>query len=45
MLIIAFILLIIYFIYEPSIDITKEGDILLWYNKNNNRQYKILWKK
>lgn len=45
MLIIAFILLIIYFIYKPSIDITKEGDILLWYNKNNNRQYKILWKK
>lgn len=45
MLIIAFILLIIYFIFKPSIDITKEGDILLWYNKNNSRQYKILWKK
>jgi len=31
-------------VFEPKIDITKEGKILLWYNnRNHNRKFKILW--
>lgn len=37
---------VIVIVYNPSIDITKEKDVLLWYwDKDGNRRYFKLWKK
>ena len=36
------IFLILYIIFEPSIDKTKEGKYLLWFTKNKKRVYIIL---
>lgn len=35
---------IVLMIYSPSIDITSEGDVLLWYNDTGERKFKKLWK-
>lgn len=43
----SFLLLVAYFIhkYEPFVDVTCEGDVLLWYNsKDGSRKYKLLFK-
>ena len=29
--------------YQPWIDITKEGDVMLWYNDDGKRTYKKLF--
>ena len=31
-------------VFEPKLDKTKEGDILLYYNKNHKREYIFLYK-
>lgn len=31
-------------IYDPKLDKTSEGDILLWYDYKNKRKYKVIWK-
>ena len=36
------ILIVGYFIFEPSIDRTSEGKYLLWYNGINKRKFIIL---
>ena len=44
LIIIVGILAIITFLkYRPWIDITREGDVLLWYNVNCGRTYKFLF--
>ena len=30
--------------YRPSLDITREGDVVLWYNKKGKRVWKHLFK-
>lgn len=32
-------LLLLYRKYRPSIDITRKGDVLFWYNKHQERHY------
>lgn len=29
--------------FQPSIDFTKDGNMLLWYNKRGERKYKIIY--
>ena len=43
-IIIIGIILILYVYYKPYIDIT-DTSIILWYNKNKERVYKILWER
>lgn len=31
--------LMTFLIFRPSLDLTSEGDLLLWYNKNKQRIY------
>lgn len=38
-LFLALFLILIKLIIDPKIDITKEKDILLWYNWKNKRKY------
>lgn len=42
--VVLIILLGLFIYYDPYIDIT-ENQILFWYNKKDNREYIILWKK
>ena len=37
-------LILLKLIIDPKIDITKEKDVLLWYNWKNKRKYLIIWK-
>lgn len=32
------------FIYQPRLDRTAKGELLLWYNSGLNRNFKVLWK-
>lgn len=42
--IIICLLFVVYIYYDPYVDI-EEGSVLLWYNKNSNREYIILWSR
>lgn len=42
LIIISLILILIKSIINPKIDITKEKDILLWYNWKNKRKFIII---
>ena len=43
-IIITLFLILIKLVINPKIDITKEKNILLWYNWKNERKYLIIWK-
>ena len=34
---------VLFFKYRPSLDITKKGDVILWYYKKGKRLYKHLF--
>lgn len=35
--------IVYWLIYRPSIDITRNGDVLIWYDENFSRSYKKLF--
>lgn len=37
-------IILIKLVINPKIDITKEKDVLLWYNWKNKRKYFKIWK-
>lgn len=43
LIIVGILAIISFFKYRPWIDITREGDVLLWYNVNCGRTYKFLF--
>lgn len=43
-LIVVYIIFVAYIYYSPYVDIT-EDNVLLWYNKDGNREYIILWSR
>lgn len=44
-LIAALIIVLLYAHYRPFIDRTSDGSIVIWYNNNDKRTFKYLWKK
>lgn len=43
-ILIVVLIIINFIIYNPKLDKTSEGDILLWYDYKNKRKYKVIWK-
>jgi len=37
------LLLIAGWIYNPSLEYTRNGDLILWYDKDEKREYKIIY--
>jgi len=37
-------LIVLYFYYEPELDILPDKTILLWYNYKGKRDYKVIYK-
>lgn len=44
-LLLLFIIVISYTEFEPYIDRTNNGSIVIWYNWKNKRIFKYLWKQ
>jgi len=44
LILIPIILVVLYLHYEPKLDRTSEGDIILWYKSGYTRQNFIIWK-
>lgn len=42
LILLAIIIVICYYKYDPCLDVTVHGDILLWYNTKGGRDYVTL---